>query len=205
MTEVNLTYFDIDGGRAEPLRILLHMGGIEFTDTRISFSDFGKSRGTYPLKAVPVIDVNGASYTQTNAMCRYFGKQTGLYPSDPWQGYLCDEIMETVEDALHFIVRTFGLKDDELLQARQKLVDDRLTPYLKMLAERLEQAGGVYFTGNDFSIADLKMFIWIRGLRSGMLEHVPADLVDKVAPTLAEHAERVAAHSGVVDYYANRG
>ena len=38
-------------------------------------------------------------------------------------------------------------------------------------------------------------------LRAGILDHVPADLTDRLAPDLVEHCERVAKHPGVVTYY----
>ena len=44
MAKYKLTYFDIDGGRAEPIRIAFHAAGIEFEDHRISFDEFSEMR-----------------------------------------------------------------------------------------------------------------------------------------------------------------
>ena len=44
MTELTLTYFDVDGGRAEPIRLALHIGGITFNDHRFPYSEFAEQR-----------------------------------------------------------------------------------------------------------------------------------------------------------------
>lgn len=205
MSTIKLTYFDIDGGRGEPTRIAMHIGGIEFEDHRISFQEFGKMRSTFPGYAVPLLEIDGKVYTQSNAMNRYFGKQAGLYPDDPWQAYLCDEAMGVAEDFMHNLVATFGLEGDELQKARQELVDGKLTSYLTTMNSRLEDAGGEYFADGRLTVADLKIFVWVRSLKSGILDHIPTDLVDNVAPLLLDHMNRVAADPGVASYYKNRG
>lgn len=205
MSTIKLTYFDVDGGRAEPTRIALSIGGIEFEDHRISFTAFGQMRASTPFNAVPTVEMNGGVYSQSNAMNRYFGRLAGLYPEDPWQAFLCDEVMDAIEDLLHLLVRTFGMQDDELKAAREELVDGAFTKYLNTLNARLEAAGGEYFADGRLTVADLKVFVWIRGLKSGVLDYVPTDLADRAAPLLVQHMERVSAHPGVAAYYAGRG
>ncbi len=205
MSTIKLTYFDVDGGRAEPTRIALSIGGIEFEDHRISFSEFGQMRSSTPFNALPALEMNDGVYTQSNAMNRYFGKQAGLYPEDPWQAFLCDEVMDAIEDLMHFLVRTFGMQGEKLKAAREKLVDGAFTTYLKTLNARLEAAGGEYFADGRLTVADLKVFVWIRGLNSGVLDYVPTGLAARVAPLLMQHMERVAADPGVAAYYEGRG
>jgi glutathione S-transferase len=60
-------------------------------------------------------------------------------------------------------------------------------------------------TSLRLSVADLKVFVWIRHLKSGVLDHVPADLPDRVAPKLVEHYERVKSDPHVQGYYAKHG
>ena len=204
MSKIKLSYFDFDGGRGEATRIALSIAGLDWEDDRVTFPEFAGMREGTPLNAVPTLEIDGDVYTQSNAMNRFFGKQAGLYPADPWQAFLCDEIMEALEDVSHATVRTFGLEGEELRNARQKLVDEVFTRYLKFLDKRLTAAGGSYFVNGQLSMADLKAFVWIRSVRSGVLDHVPADLVDSVAPNLVKHLQRILAEPGVAAYYAGR-
>lgn len=204
MTDYRLTYFDIDGGRAEPIRLTFHIAGIEFEDIRISFQEFGEMRKDLPFTCVPVLEIDGTPVTQSNALCRYVGKLAGLYPEDPLQALYCDEVTGALEDVTHQIVRTFGLSGDELEAARKKLVDGWLTIYLRGLDGLLTRGGGRYFADNRLTIADLRAFVQTRSLRSGFLDHVPIDLVDRVAPGLIAHQERVETDPRVAAYYAGR-
>ena len=61
--------------------------------------------------------------------------------------------------------------------------------------------GGSYLAGDRLTVADLKVFVWIKSLRSGILDHIPTDLTDRVAPHLVEHCERLSGHPGIVAYY----
>lgn len=204
MTSYKLTYFDIDGGRAEPIRIAFHAAGIEFEDKRISFPEFGEMRKGTRFNSVPVLEIDGAAVTQSNAISRYVGKMAGLYPEHDLQALYCDEVLGALEDILHRIVPTFGLQGDELREAREKLASGWLSIYVRGLDELLARGGGEYFADNALTVADLKAFVEIRWLRSGDLDHIPADLVDRLAPALVEHQERVANDPRVTAYYASR-
>ncbi len=204
MSSYKLTYFDFDGGRAEPIRIAFHAAGIDFEDNRISFPEFGEMRQSTRFNSVPVLEIDGAEVTQSNALSRFVGKMAGLYPDDDLQALYCDEVMDALEDVSHYIVQTFGLQDEELRLAREKLVDGWLSTYLRGLDGLLARGGGEYFADNRLTVADLKAFVQIRSLRSGNLDYVPTDLVERLAPGLVEHQERIGADLRVVAYYAAR-
>ena len=204
MSKFKLTYFDFDGGRGEPIRIAFHAAGIDFEDHRIPFAEFMKTRGDMPFTCAPVLEVDGINVTQSNSILRYVGKMAGLYPEDDLQALYCDEAMDAVEDLLHQIVATFGLEGDKLKAAREKLADGWISVYVKGLGEILERAGGEYFADNRLTVADLKVYVQIRSLRAGTLDHVPTDLVDKLAPSLVQHEERVANDPIITAYYAAR-
>jgi len=199
MSQIKLTYFDFPGGRGEPIRIALSIAGIEFEDIRISFAEFAEKKDQYPLKAVPVMEVDGVAYTQTNAMLRYAGSLANLYPQDPFQALLCDEVLDIGEDAFHYIGKTFGLEGQALKEARENLATGPMTTLLTLLDKKLEDAGGLFFCDGRLTVADLKVSICVKMLGSGMLDHIPTDLPQKVAPKLLEYVERIDESISAID------
>ena len=204
MAKLKLTYFDFDGGRGEPARLALHIGGIPFEDERISAKDWSQFRDRTPFFALPTLEVDGTVVSQSNSINRYIGKLAGLYPKDDRQALLCDEVMDAAEDIGTRIANTIDLPPDAKKKARDELAAGRITRYLEELEGRLKVAGGEYFADKRLTVADLKVFMWIRWLRSGALDHIPRDIVERVAPLLVRHFDRVASHPKVAEYYARR-
>jgi glutathione S-transferase len=204
MPRYKLTYFDINGGRGEAVRIALHAAGVKFDDHRISFQEFMQTRSEMPFTCAPVLEIDGVAVTQSNAMLRYAGKLAGLYPEDSLQALYCDETMDAVEDLLHHIVRTLMLEGDALKKARKELREGWLTTFVRGYDRLLERGGGAYFADRRLTVADLKVFVQVRSLRNGGLDHIPSDFVDELAPGLAAHADRIAEEPIVAAYYDSR-
>ncbi|MBU3998725.1 MAG: glutathione S-transferase family protein, partial [Gammaproteobacteria bacterium] len=125
-----------------------------------------------------------------------------LYPLDPFQALLCDEVMYVVEEASVKLGPTFRMTGDAQRQARADLVNGSIPVYLGWLQSQLQAHGGEYFADNRLTVADLKVFADVSALKSGRLDYVPADLVDKVAPALNAHMQRIAQNPAVAQYYA---
>jgi glutathione S-transferase len=204
MAKLKLTYFDFDGGRGEPARLALYIGDVPFEDHRIAGKDWPAFRDKTPFLAMPTLEVDGRVVSQSNSINRYVGKLAGLYPKDDWQAFLCDEVMDAAEDISIRIAQTIELPEDAKKKARAELAAGHLPRYLQQFEARLKAAGDQYFADRRLTVADLKVFMLIRWLRSGVLDHIPKDLVDRVAPQLVMHFERVANHPKVVSYYQRR-
>lgn len=202
MPQLKLTYFDFHGGRAEPARLAFHIGGIAFEDLRITYAEFADVRKSTPFGQVPVLHVDGVQVTQCDAINRYAAKLAGLYPADPLQALLCDEVSYVVEEASVKLGPTYRMTGEEQKAARLALVNGSMPVYLRWLQSQLQAHGGEYFADNRLTIADLKVFVDVRSLNSGRLDHVPADLVQQVAPLLNAHMQRVAQTPAVAQYYA---
>ena len=76
---------------------------------------------------------------------------------------------------------------------------------LRWFQSQLQAPGGEYFADHRLTIADLKVFVYVCGLNSGRLDHVPTDLVEKLAPQLNIHMQRIAMTPAVAQYYAKFG
>lgn len=61
-------------------------------------------------------------------------------------------------------------------------------------------AAGIDFDDHRISFDE---FLQTRSLRAGTLDHVPTDLVDRLAPNLVAHEERIAADPVVTGYYVS--
>jgi len=205
MANLKLTYFDFHGGRGEPARIVLSIGGIAFEDDRVAFADWEGRKEATPFRGLPVLEVDGKIVSQSNAINRYVGRLVNLYPSDPWQAALCDEAMDAVEDVLSEIVPTMFLPEEEKKTRREALAAGQIPFYLTRLEQRLEAHGGRYFADDRLTVADLKVALLIRQLKSGVLDYVPSDLPERVAPKLIEHYQRIVSEPGVSAYYAKHG
>ena len=202
MTQFKIIYFDFDGGRAESIRLAFHIGGIDFEDVRLKFPEFREAQPSFRFHALPVLEIDSQPITQSNAHLRYVGKLAGLYPTDDLQALYCDEAMGAVEDVGHAVGKTLGLQGDALKQAREEFVQGRLATYIKGLDELLARGGGQFFADGRMTVADLKVFVETRTLAKGTLDHVPTNIVEELAPALAEHRERIANDPRVVAYYA---
>ena len=205
MPKLVLTYFDFDGGRGEAARLTMHLAGIAFEDKRIAGKDWPAMRDKTPFQAMPVLEVDGKVITQSNTINRYLGKLAGLYPKDDWQAALVDEVTDAVEDISFRISSTMFLEDEAKKKAREALVAGPIPRFLQQIDARLKAGGGEWFVEKRLTVADIKCFVWVRWLKSGALDHVPADIVDKHAPLLAKHLERVKSHPKIAAYYAARG
>ena len=153
MAKLKLTYFDFHGGRGEPARLALSIGGIPFEDDRVAPSNWPSRKADTPFGALPVLEVDGKTVSQSNAINRYVGKLADLYPSDPWQAALCDEVMEAVEDIGTKIGATFALPEEQKKAQREELVAGPIPFYLTRLEQRLEAHGGRYFAADRLRVA----------------------------------------------------
>ncbi len=205
MPKLVLTYFDFDAGRGEAARLIMQLGGITFEDRRIPMKDWAAHRDDAPFQALPVLEVDGKVIAQSNTINRYLGKLAGLYPKDDWQATLVDEVMDAVEDISTRIGNTIRLEGEAKKAAREALAAGPIPRFLQQLEARLKAGGGEWFVEKRLTIADIKCFLWLRWLKSGALDDIPADIVDRNAPLLAAQLERVRSHPKIAAYYAARG
>jgi glutathione S-transferase len=205
MPRLILTYFDFDGSRGETARLVMHVGGVAFEDRRIARQDWAALRDTMPFQQLPVLEVDGKVIAQSNTINRYLGKLAGLYPKDDWQAALVDEVMDAVEDITTRIGNTIRLEGEAKKSAREALAAGPIPRFLEQLEARLKAGGGEWFVEKRMTVADLKCYILVRWLKSGVIDDVPADIVDRHAPLLAKHLERVRNHPKIAAYYAARG
>jgi len=219
-SKIQLTYFNIEGV-AEKVRLAFKIGGIEFEDKRINFTEWTAIKPTTPFGQLPIMHVDGCDpIAQSGAMLRMAGKLSKLYPDDAMQAVKVDEIVGLQEDlsakigvTIYVGMRpeTYGYPTDmpqEEKSALQKKLrdpmcaaDGDLCKMLKMVEDKLAKTGTGYFVGDKPTIADCAFLPVCRQLRSGRMDFIPTDILDKY-PKIVEFEAKMMALPAVKSHYA---
>lgn len=193
-------YFD-GAGRAEITRILLHMGGVEFTDTRFKFPEWPDIKPTTPLGSVPVLKIDGKPHVQSTAMARYASKLAGRYPDDPVEALIVDEILETCNELMSKAPKS---KDpEELKKLRQEFQATTMKKYASFIEKHIQNNGGTLCVGKQVTMADLAVSATVKGIQSGNWDHIDGNFFDEYAGILAT-AKAVDGDEKVKSYYASK-
>ncbi|EPZ36256.1 Thioredoxin-like fold domain-containing protein [Rozella allomycis CSF55] len=197
---IKLTYF-AGKGRAEPTRLAFHIGGVAFQDERVKGEEFAKIKPTLPLGQLPIITIDGTVIAQSLGILRYAGTLTGLYPNnDPLKALLVDQIVFSLGDVTDMLVPTFGIQDlDQRIKARKEIVENRWPALFKGIEEALKKHGGKYCVGDNLTVADLSLYTLVEGLKSGILDGVPKNVVEPY-PLMTKFSNQVANHPKVVEW-----
>jgi len=76
-----------------------------------------------------------------------------------------------------------------------------MSVFFKGFCELLKRGGGRYFAANKLTIADLKMYVQLKQLVAGTLDHIPAEFIQNLAPELVEYFKQIEQEPIVVAYY----
>lgn len=199
MTTHELLYFD-GAGRAETIRICLHAGGVNFTDTRFKGADWPTIKPTTPLGSVPVLKVDGVPHCQSVALARYAGKLGGFYPTDPLQALAVDEAIESLNELM--AVAPKHSDPEELLKLRKEFQAGVMTKYSDFFEGLIQKNGGVGFA-SDPSIADLTLWGTVKSIRTGDWTGIDATFFDSYKGITAT-VDSIAKNEKVVAYYASK-
>jgi prostaglandin-H2 D-isomerase / glutathione transferase len=219
--KLTLIYFPISG-RAESARLTAVVGKIPFTNKAITFAEWGQVKKDMPLKQLPILEVedeNGSKTTivQSLAILRYFSKLGGLYPDDPFEALKVDSMIDTVLEMSNLVSMTFAgaqnsliseepWTEEELVTIRKRIAtneENGLPFHLNYFENALKQSTSGWLVGDKLTVADLHMYGYVKHLESGVVSHIPLDLVSKSYPAIVAHGEKIKAIPEVAAWYEN--
>ncbi|KAJ8021972.1 Glutathione S-transferase 1 [Holothuria leucospilota] len=160
MVVVKLTYFGVRG-RAEPIRYMLHMEGLEFEDKRISSEEWKELKPTTKFGGLPLLEVNGKVLAQSQAIYRHVANMHGFFPENPWDKATVDSICEKQAEFLLEVQKAAFEKDEKKKEElKQKLINESSKTHLAHLEKCLEENNGGkgWFVGDKISLADVQVF-----------------------------------------------
>ena len=197
MTDYTVNYFDMAASRGEEIRLAFAIAGVPFHDNRISRAAFAEMKPNLPFGTLPILEVEGrGAFFQTNAILRLIGRKHGLYPADAWDAARHDAAMEAVEDLRTRIGVTIRMADPQAVaETRRRILADVLPPWGRGIEALI--GDGPFVGGASPGLADIKLHVLHKWICSGILDHIPADTLDRF-PRLTRAAVAVAAWPAVV-------
>mmetsp|Transcript_6087 Transcript_6087/g.9519 ORF Transcript_6087/g.9519 Transcript_6087/m.9519 type:complete len:204 (+) Transcript_6087:69-680(+) len=173
---LKVTYFDVKA-RAEPIRLALAVGKIEFEDERLAREAFIKRKPDLPFGSLPTMNIGEKQFAQSNALLRYAGKLAGLYPSDALEALKVDQILDAAEDTLGALRPSFSAKDEEKkLSMRKEFMENAFPRYVSGIESLVE---GKWAVGDKMTIADLVLYQLKDTFTSGFLDGIPKNAFDE--------------------------
>jgi glutathione S-transferase len=104
-----------------------------------------------------------------------------------------------MEDLRMAIGATLRMADDEKLRARSIIAETTLPAWAAGAEKQI--GAGPFFGGDKIHVVDCKVFVMVRWLAGGKLDHIPADIITKF-PKLMRIHDSVRDHAGVKAWYA---
>eukprot|EP00347_Sterkiella_histriomuscorum_P018302 403346025 len=157
---MKLHYFNVYG-RAESLRMLFFKAKLPITEVPITYEEWPKLKnsGFFEFNQIPVLEMSdGKKLSQTKSILRYFGTQHGFYPKDdPFNAYLVDSFIDSVDDINPHFYKVRTEKDPELLKkAKHELFTNTFPKWCEAIEKRLQNnVTQKYIVGNKLTIADM--------------------------------------------------
>jgi prostaglandin-H2 D-isomerase / glutathione transferase len=216
-----VSYFPITA-RGESIRLAAVIGKIPFTNKAVSLADWPHVKNDIPLKQLPTLEIEGEDGSKTTvvqslAILRYFGKLGGLYPEDPIEALKVDSMIDTVVDmaviisasmtgAQGMLISDEPWTEEEVAKIRERIVTNEekgLPFHLGYLENALKSNKSGWLVGDNVTIADLCMYGYTSYLTSGVVDHVPVDLLSKSYPAIFAHGQKINAIPEVVAWCEN--
>jgi glutathione S-transferase len=201
MTKPKLLYFDAPVSRGEECRLALHVSNVDFEDVRVKANEWPALKPTMPFLALPVLEMPGKPLlAQSNAILVFVGRRWGLHPKDDFEAARHEAMLEHCEDLRHAIGATMEIKDEAQRKAAREVIASDDLPTWCGTAEK-QIVDGPFFAGSQLSVVDIKLFVMVRWLLSGKLDHIPP-AVTAGYPKLVRLHDAVRDHAAVKAWHA---
>eukprot|EP00347_Sterkiella_histriomuscorum_P004698 403359449 len=153
-------------GRAEAMRMLMSHAGIQYGEQNYNFPDLPelKIAGKIEFGQLPVLEKNGKFYSQTFSILRYLGQVHGYYPEDPYQAYLADSILDSMNDIMGALYKGIFNPVEELKVLFMTEFYEKVLPrFFAAFQKRIEANPSGFIVGDKISIADFSVVSFAYG------------------------------------------
>ncbi|CDW80180.1 UNKNOWN [Stylonychia lemnae] len=150
-------------GRAEAIRMLLAHAKVPYEDVHYTFAQVPevKASGILEFGQLPAVEREGKFYCQSVACLRGLGimLENGYYPTDAYQAYLVDSIVDAVGDIyFSYFTAAFNPNEDAKKAQLEAFLATTLPKFLAAFEKRLEgNSSPDKIVGDKHTIADFAL------------------------------------------------
>src|SRR4051794_32514470 len=119
------------------------------------------------------------------------GRRHGLHPADDFEAARHEGMMQHVETLRAVISPTMRMAEADKKTAREELVAGFLPEWAKAANKNI--SGTPFFGGATLNVVDLKLYMVVRWLGGGKVDHIPATI-------FAEYPKLTGVHDAVRDH-----
>jgi glutathione S-transferase len=192
MTKPRLTYFDMPVSRGEECRLAFALAGADFEDNRIARDAWPALKPTTPFGTLPMLEVPGhAPVGQSNAILVLIGRLHDLHPGDVYEAARHESVMAAVEDLRAAVAPSGRLPEHEKRAAREHFATVTIPAWAGFVEAQI--GDGPFFAGAKPHVVDVKLYMGLRGFRSGVMDYIPTTVFDafpkliRVCDALVDH------------------
>jgi len=188
-------------GRAEISRLVFAAAGQNYEDIRYEREEWPAHKAETPLGQVPVLEFNGTKIPQSISIARFLAKQFNLAGKDNLEQAEVDAVVDTINELVAAFTPIRTEPDETKKQElTKKFLGETLPKHLQNLENlrKLYGNGGLYFVGNNLSLADLLFY----DLGDSLLA-VDANGFDNY-PSLKQNRAEVEKQPRIAQYLKNR-
>jgi len=195
MSKPQLFYFDAPVSRGEECRLAFSAAGIDFEDVRLPREKWAEMKPKSEYGSAPWVEVDGKRLAQSNAILGWIGAQSDLLPKDSFEAAKHIAMMQHVEDLRLKLSPSLRISEAEAKKkAREELAATTIPDWAGFTERQI--GDGPFFGGKQLSVADIKLFMIVKWLIGGALDHIPTTVLDPF-PKLKRLHDAVKEHPGV--------
>lgn len=196
MPSYKLHYFN-GKGRAEMLRLVFAVAGVEYEDFRID-GDWADRKKNYPFGQLPALEVDGRMFGQSMACASFLAREFDLYGSGNMDALVIEQVLQLIQDVIQLVVKFFFEKDEKVKEELMtKFKQEQCPKFFGFFEKMLADSGSGFFVGK-LSLADIAVYDMYSGMMASALPPMEG------CPLLKALVEKVGAMESIKAWEAKR-
>ena len=198
MSSYKLIYFNFKG-RAELTRLIFAQAGVEYTDERLTFEEWGQRTSSTPFGMLPVLEVDGKPIGGSLVFARYVAEKHGVAGSNDFENAIIASILDAASDLTMEMYGVHFEADETKKAEKKKVLEEQTIPAALANFEKFAAGNSDgWLVGPKVTYGDLGVYL----ILDQLLGAVPT-VLDKF-PALSQLKQKVESLPNIAKWLQTR-